>query len=109
MAASDEQSYDLEPKRVAEMVGAGDAQLVDVRQPHEWEVGAVAQSLRIELDQLTSRAAEIDKDRPVIFICRVGNRSGLATDAFRASGYDAYNARGGVEAWAEAGLPLESA
>ena len=108
MAASDEQSFDLEPQRVADLVATGEAQLVDVRQPHEWDVGAVAGSLRIELDQLSSRADEIEKDRPVIFICRVGNRSGLAVDAFRASSYDAYNARGGVEAWAEAGLPLES-
>ena len=48
-----------------------------------------------------------DKDKPVIFQCRVGRRSALATQAFRAVGFDAYNMRGGIQAWAEEGLPLE--
>jgi rhodanese-related sulfurtransferase len=43
----------------------------------------------------------------VIFQCRMGRRSALATEAFLASGYDAYNLRGGLLAWAEEGLPLE--
>jgi rhodanese-related sulfurtransferase len=37
----------------------------------------------------------------------LGTRSALATEAFRAVGFDAYNMRGGIEAWAGAGLPLE--
>jgi rhodanese-related sulfurtransferase len=43
----------------------------------------------------------------VIFQCRLGTRSALATEAFRAVGFDAYNMRGGIQAWAEEGLPLE--
>jgi len=43
----------------------------------------------------------------VVFQCRVGNRSAFATEAFRNAGYDAYNLAGGIEAWREAGLPLE--
>jgi rhodanese-related sulfurtransferase len=59
------------------------------------------------LEGLPPRAAEIDKDRPVVFQCRVGNRSAFATEAFRNGGYDAYNMSGGIQAWADAGLPLE--
>jgi rhodanese-related sulfurtransferase len=43
----------------------------------------------------------------VIFQCRMGRRSALATEAFRAVGFDAYNMRGGIQAWADEGLPLE--
>ena len=56
---------------------------------------------------LAGRSEEIGKEKPVIFQCRLGARSGLATQAFRAAGYDAYNMTGGILAWADAGLPLE--
>ena len=39
----------------------------------------------------------------MIFQCRMGRRSALATQAFRAVGFDAYNMRGGIQAWAEKG------
>jgi rhodanese-related sulfurtransferase len=63
--------------------------------------------VHISLEQLPVHAGEIDKARPVIFGCRVGNRSAFATEAFRNGGYDAYNLSGGITAWADAGLPLE--
>ena len=43
----------------------------------------------------------------MIFVCRVGNRSGMAAEAFRQAGWDAYHVEGGLRAWVEAGLPLE--
>ena len=43
----------------------------------------------------------------MLFYCRSGNRSGMAAEAFREAGYDAHNLAGGIEAWAEAGRPLE--
>jgi rhodanese-related sulfurtransferase len=45
----------------------------------------------------------------VVFYCRVGSRSTLAADAFRASGYDAYNLVGGITEWVRRGLPIEPA
>jgi rhodanese-related sulfurtransferase len=96
---------ELEPAEVARRLAEG-WQLVDVRTPEERGAAAIAGSTHVELDELTARADTIDRDRPVVFYCRVGARSGLAADAFRASGYDAYNLRGGIEAWIEAGLPV---
>jgi rhodanese-related sulfurtransferase len=107
MASFSDTDFDLPPERVKELVESGEAQLVDVREPYEWDAGRIPGAVHIELERLPGRAAEIDKDKPVIFQCRVGRRSALATDAFRAVGYDAYNMRGGIEAWAEEGLPLE--
>jgi rhodanese-related sulfurtransferase len=107
MGAFSDDKFDLEPQRVKELVEGGEAQLVDVREPYEWEAGRIAGAVHIELERLAGRAEEIDKETPVIFQCRMGNRSGLAMQAFRAAGYDAYNMDGGIEAWAEAGLPLE--
>ena len=106
MAFSDTQ-HDLPPERVKELVESGEAQLVDVREPYEWEAGRIAGAVHIELERLAGRADELARDRPVIFQCRVGRRSALATEAFRAAGFDAYNMTGGIKAWAEAGFPLE--
>lgn len=101
------ESTELAPERAAEMIESGDAQLVDVRQDFEWEAGRIPGAVHIPLDSLPARASEIDRERPVIFGCRSGARSAMATDAFRASGFDAYNLGGGLEAWVAKGLAVE--
>jgi rhodanese-related sulfurtransferase len=107
MGAFSDTEFDLEPKRVHEIIEAGEAVLIDVREPYEWDAGRIPGATHIELEHLGSRAEDLDKDKPVIFQCRMGRRSALATQAFRAVGFDAYNMRGGIEAWAEEGFPLE--
>ena len=107
MGAFSETEFDLPPQRVKEILDAGEAELVDVREPYEWDAGRIPGAKHIELERLAGRADELPRDRPVIFQCRMGRRSALATDAFRAAGFDAYNMRGGIEAWAGEGLPLE--
>jgi rhodanese-related sulfurtransferase len=103
----DESTRDLTPQQVEELLANGDTQLVDVREPYEWDAGRIAGAVHIELEHLAGRSGEIDKGRKVIFHCRVGRRSAMATEAFAASGYDAYNLAGGISAWVEAGLPIE--
>ena len=98
---------DIEPDRVAELQREGSIQLIDIREPYEWDAGRIAGAVHIELERLAGRADELAKDKPVVFQCRVGRRSALATQAFRAAGYDAYNMTGGIKSWAEEGLPLE--
>jgi rhodanese-related sulfurtransferase len=98
---------DVPPERVAELRESGAVQLVDVREPYEWEAGRLAGARHIELERVASEAETIDRERPVVFYCRVGSRSGMAANAFRRAGYDAYSMDGGLVAWAECGLPLE--
>lgn len=100
---------EVPPRRVAELLERGEIQLVDVREPYEWDEGRIPGAQHIELERLASRAGEIDRHRPVVFQCRLGARSAMATAAFRTSGWDAYNLTGGIQAWADAGLPLEPA
>lgn len=97
---------ELDPARAKQMADEG-AQIVDVRQDYEWEAGRIPGASHIELIEVSARAEEIDRDRPVIFQCRVGSRSAMAAEAFRTAGFDAYNLAGGIEAWVEAGLPIE--
>jgi rhodanese-related sulfurtransferase len=107
MGAFSDTDFDLEPKRVSEILAAGEAVLIDVREPYEWDAGRIAGAKHIELEHLGGRADELPKDKPVIFQCRLGRRSAFATQAFRAAGFDAYNMSGGLQAWADEGLPLE--
>jgi rhodanese-related sulfurtransferase len=100
---------DLSPERVAELFERGELEIVDVREPYEREAGHIAGSRHIELERLPSQASTIQRDRPVVFQCRLGARSAMATQAFRAAGYEAYNLEGGLKAWADRGLPLAPA
>ena len=98
---------DYTPREVAELHQAGQIALIDVRQSHEHEAGRIAGSRLIELAELASQADTLDRQRPIVFYCRTGSRSAVATQAFRASGRTAHNLDGGIVAWVERGLPIE--
>jgi rhodanese-related sulfurtransferase len=97
---------DLSPTQISEMHARGEIELIDVREPEEHAAGAIAGDRLIVLAQLPAEAETIARDRPVVFYCRSGHRSGMATEAFRNAGYDAYNMAGGLIDWHAAGLPL---
>jgi rhodanese-related sulfurtransferase len=100
---------DVSPQHAEELIREAEAQLVDVREPYEHEAGRIAGALHIELERLPGEAATLDRERPIVFYCRTGSRSALAAQAFAASGFDAHNLDGGLEAWVGAGLPIEPA
>jgi rhodanese-related sulfurtransferase len=87
-----------------------EVQIVDVREPYEWDAGHIAGAVHIPLAALMSGAErdKLDQSRRVVAVCRVGNRSELATVMLQARGYDAHNLEGGMEAWQAAGLPFEA-
>lgn len=85
----------------------GDVQIVDVREAPEWEAGRIEGSVHIPLNELMAgRLENLDASRPVVAVCRSGNRSEVASLMLRARGFDAYNMEGGTEAWVAAGLPF---
>jgi rhodanese-related sulfurtransferase len=98
---------DYSPQQVAELLQRSDVQLIDVRQPEEHEAGRIAGDRLVELTDLAAQAETIAREKPVIFYCRSGSRSAMATEAFRAAGFDAHNMTGGLLDWHAAGLPLE--
>jgi rhodanese-related sulfurtransferase len=87
---------------------AGGVQLVDVRTAEERAAGRIpADTAHIPFDELLARAGELDRERRIVFYCRVGERSAAAADAFGASGYDAVSLAGGIVAWQDSGRPVE--
>jgi len=82
-------------------------QLVDCREAYEWNAGRVEGAVHIPLTSILAGATgELDTARPVVIVCRSGNRSELATLMLQARGFDAYNLEGGMELWAREGLPF---
>jgi rhodanese-related sulfurtransferase len=109
-APVDSTQTDIDPEQLAKwMVEDSRLQVVDVREPYEREAGFIAGSLHIPLVELSSRAAEIERERPVVFYCRVGARSDMAAQAFRAGGTQALSMRGGLVRWASEDRPLSPA
>ena len=98
---------EITPEELAERLARGEVQLVDVREPYEWEAGRIEGAPHVEMERLASQAETIDRDRPVVFQCRLGARSAMATAAFRAAGWEAYNLGGGIQAWTDQGLAIE--
>jgi len=98
---------EVAPERLADLLSAGEVELVDVRTPSEYEAGHIAGARHIPFGELSTRAHEIDPTRPVVLYCRSGGRSAAATQAFQASGWEAQTLSGGIVEWVQRGLPLE--
>ena len=98
---------DVQPDEVADLQRRGAVQLIDVREDYEWDAGRIPGARHVPLQDVAAQAESIDREAPVVFVCRTGGRSGMATQAFRRAGYDAYNLEGGMVAWAGRGLPLD--
>jgi rhodanese-related sulfurtransferase len=100
-------AIEVEPDRVAGWLQEDPGpQLIDVREDYEREAGHIAGSRHIALNTLSSEAASLEHERPVVLYCRVGARSDMAAQALRTAGFDAYSMNGGLMRWAREGRPL---
>lgn len=87
----------------------GRYQVIDVRYPNEWEAGHIEGAAHIQLDYVFDHADELDRNRPVVTVCRSGNRSVEAAKDFAREGFDVRSLSGGIEAWVGHGLPIVAA
>src|SRR6266480_2936347 len=78
-----------------------DIQIIDVREPHEYEIGQLPNSKLIPLGQVLNRMNEIDPDRETVIHCKMGGRSAKAIEALQRSGFPGHlvNLKGGITAW----------
>lgn len=93
-----------------QLINRKDALVIDVRDTGEYEAGHVAGARHVPEKQLAERLKEFEKfkDRSLIVVCRSGVRSGVAVKMLRDNGFnEAFNLRGGLSAWEQAGMPLE--
>jgi rhodanese-related sulfurtransferase len=91
-----------------QLINHKSAFVLDVREPAEFAAGHVLNATLIPLGQLKERMKELEKyrDRPMVVVCRSGNRSGSACALLSKAGYtQAYNMAGGMTAWQSSKLP----
>ena len=79
-----------------------DFQLIDVREPFEWDICRIPGARLIPLGQLPSRMSELDSADEIILQCKSGARSARALKLLQEAGFGKLaNVEGGIQAWAE--------
>jgi adenylyltransferase/sulfurtransferase len=79
-----------------------DLVLVDVREPHEWEIAHIEGARLIPLSQLPDRLNELDGHAEIVTQCHHGSRSLKALEILKGAGYGKVRSlAGGIDAWAE--------
>jgi len=98
----------VSPQQLVELLSNPSAQLIDVRDHHEWAGGHIEGSRSVPLDQLRDDPErELPHQAILIFICAKGARSLTAAKLAERFGYETiYNVDGGTAACARAGLAL---
>jgi rhodanese-related sulfurtransferase len=95
-------------QRLASAGAVPDAVLIDVRESWEYAQGHAAGAVPLPLSELQARAGAVPRDRDVLLICQVGQRSMLAAWFLRQQGVErVFNVDGGTDAWQAAQLPVE--
>ncbi|MDQ1575520.1 MAG: hypothetical protein QOH55_670 [Microbacteriaceae bacterium] len=89
-----------------ELVDAGSAWLLDVREPSEWDAGHAASAHHIPMRELEARQHELPEGEQILVICLSGGRSRMVTDALLRADYPATNVAGGMQAWQAAGAAV---
>ncbi len=104
----DEPFTRIDVQEAKEMIDNDDVQVIDSREMHEHAEGHVPGSLQIAHMATLPRASELATDKPILFICKSGQRSAVAAEFAAAVGLtDIYNVEGGHDAWIEAGYEVD--
>lgn len=105
--------WEIEPDALAEVMlqtTAGGVQVVDVREPAEWQdaLGHITGALLMPMAQLATRHAELASDRPVVAVCRSGTRSAQACLLLQRAGFlRVANLAGGMLRWRAQGHAVQ--
>jgi sulfur dioxygenase len=100
--------FEIQPEALEEH--AASTQIVDVRERDEFygPLGRIAMAKWIPLGELSRRAGELSRDRPLVAVCRSGARSAQASVLLQNAGFrDVANLAGGMLRWRAEGYPVE--
>jgi rhodanese-related sulfurtransferase len=101
----------ISPDEALKRLKSGQAVLIDVREPAEWQEGVAEPALLLPLSDLRAERKtwapilSANKDKELVLYCRSGNRSGQAAALLAKEGFKVSNA-GAFSAWKDAGLPV---
>ena len=84
------------------------AQLIDVRETDEYAEVRAQGAVNIPMSEFVGRIDQIDLDRDIYVICKLGGRSAQVAEYLEQRGIEAINVNGGTDGWVAAGLPTEA-
>ena len=89
-----------EARELLDSRSLAEIQVLDVRQPREYEAGHLPGAQLIPIKELPGRLAELDREKPVLAYCAIGGRSRAAAQYLSGQGFaKVYNLAGGIKAW----------
>ncbi len=93
---------DIDPVEVKERIDRGDNfLLLDVREPHEYQICSIPTAKLIPLGDVPKRLRELDSAVEIVAHCKSGMRSAKAVEFLRQAGFRARNMKGGILAWSD--------
>ncbi len=93
---------DIDPVEVKKKLDRGDDFiLLDVREPHEYQICNIPGAKLIPLGDLPKRVNELDSSKEIVAHCKMGGRSAKAADFLRQAGFRVKNMTGGILAWSD--------
>lgn len=107
---SQAQKVNLSVPEFEKAIGENSVQVLDVRTAAEYQTGHLKDAFLADWNNETEfmeRIKSLDKNKPVYTYCLSGARSGAAAQWMNQNGFTAYNLKGGIVAWRNAGKPLE--
>ncbi len=98
-----ETDWDITARDLATRLQSGDRLvLLDVREPHEWDIAHLDGATLIPVNSVTARANELSTADEIVVYCKSGVRSARAVTQLRQLGFrKLWNLKGGINAWAE--------
>jgi adenylyltransferase/sulfurtransferase len=92
---------DITPLELKQRLASGEAlEVIDVRDPHEWQICHIEGARLVPLGSLPERLHEFDSSRSYVLHCKSGARSAKAVEVLRKAGFRRlHNLRGGILAW----------
>ena len=94
--------WDITAPELASRLKQNHLKLLDVREPHELAISAIANAVNIPLGTLAARLSELDSAEDMVVFCKAGTRSTRALELLVSAGFKKVkNLKGGINAWAK--------
>ncbi len=96
-------SLEMTPSELADRLARGDElDVIDVREPHEWEIARIPGARLIPLGALPNAMSSLDPRREIVLHCHHGIRSARGAELLRSAGFTrVWNLAGGIERWSD--------
>lgn len=104
----EEDFFRVDVEEARRLIDSGEVEIVDVREPWEFEQGHIPNARLVPLNTLLSQPHDYLQRDGLLMVCAVGQRSAVASEMASAMGFKrVYNLEGGTTQWVQSGLPVD--